>query len=388
MIFLKRNNLLWWRWLFIIFAFFAFTDSKQAAAVEKQDSKKKEYIRALTEHYWCNISSGMFGSSVSYQLRPDGTYSHRVHTDVPEVDRHGFWNIEQAPDKTWLLLTDDGQRQPITIHSSTSISIGREGGGNLSVCKNEKPKLPPVSILPILKIPDFLVEAKRKLTAHRWKKSNDLFLFYLPTQIEFKDDFTYTTTYRNGECQNTGNWQVMSNRKSLILFSANDDKAPCDTRNSRYGESIAGRMLANGNLLTQGDDYYVPENEVLKKNIIWRIFGYDVADIQVQYETPIKAGAPNKIDVKITHAATSDEPGPLTLQKFQILKEPPNSSNDNQTIASYDLHDYVLQPGQSRSFSLDVIFPEKGQNFIYIGVSMYGSRQAWNTYESYDFNVK
>src|SRR6185503_12488911 len=107
----------------------------------------------------------------------------------------------------------------------------------------------------------------QNITAKDWKRANDLDLNYEPTGVEFKQNYEYVATYRNGECKNTGIWYATA--KEIFGNSLTDN---CDPRDDKYPEQLNATLLDNGFLLLDYD-LYVPKDYSLQKGVIWSVFG-------------------------------------------------------------------------------------------------------------------
>ncbi len=354
--------------------------------------EREEFFARLTRNSWCNrhASEGsMFPDYTDYKFKPDGTYQWVEFTDyTPPPGGSGKWNFEQDASSQWFLLYDNGQRQRFSLNKNGSLTLE---GNSLDPCD-------PIAIsrsqtaenLPPIRLSSNVEATLEKLTANRWRRANDFDLEFEPTHIEFKKDYAYIATYRNGQCQNSGSWSATANE---IKGNSLTDK--CDPRDDTYPESITAKLLDNGFLFFDYD-LYVPANYPLKRGIIWSVFGHsDVVNIKVEYDMPIKAGVLNRFDVEMTNVGERQYPGVMFLQRLSLTHDfVRNYRQSNETIAHVkelagkDLGSIVLKPGETYKLSLDVTFDKPGKQPMYLNSFILGTTQTWDTHQLYQLVVQ
>jgi len=368
-------------------------DTQQPLSPQPSENPDKQDIFAkLTANSWCNkkVTEGSpFPDYIDYRFKDDGTYEWHFFTDyTPAPSDAGKWNFEQTPADDWFLLYDNGMRQRFSLKDGMLML----GSVALDVCD-------PITVtnqytsgtLPPIQLTSKVQNIINTITAHPWKRANDIDLDYAPTSVEFKKNWEYITTYRNGECQNSGYWYATA---SEIQVNSLTDQ--CDPRDDTYPEAFTAELLDNGFLFF---DYelYVPIDYPLQKGIIWSVFGYsDIVNIKVEYDMPIKSGVPNRFDIEMTHVGKKEDyPGPITLQRFSITEDyvrdyrkADNTIAQVDEIAGQDLGSKILRPSETYKFSLDVTFKNPGKQSPYINALMYGPTQDWDTQRAYSINVQ
>ncbi|MFH0862614.1 MAG: hypothetical protein V1875_06235 [Candidatus Altiarchaeota archaeon] len=346
----------------------------------KESSREAIYDK-LTKNSWCT-PKGI--NSYVYSFKPDGTYAWNQFEDyVPSPSGSGRWNFEQNPAGEWFLLYDNGQRLRFTLYRFDRLILEY---ANLRPCDPiTTPRKYDASSLPPVRSPN---QDDKKLVANRWKRANDIDLDYEPTLVEFRDNFEYVTTYRYGECQNSGSWYAKAGQ---IKASSTTDK--CDPRDDIYPEAFPGEWSEDGFLLLNNDDdLYVPEDYPLMKGVIWRIFSFsDIMEIKVEYDMPIRAGVPNRFDVEMKNVAKRE--GPMTIRRFSVTKDYGDYRNTDGSIAQVDeiagldLGSRILKPNETYNFSLSVTFEKPGKQRMYLYALVDGRTQKWDFKKNYNINV-
>lgn len=151
--------------------------------------------------------------------------------------------------------------------------------------------------LPELTLRPEVQQIVKRLTAHRWKRANDLDLRTEATEVCFSSDWTYVGTYRGGECTSRGTWYATVEE----IFAHSPEGRCVDAARSR-GDLFRAEVIDDRRILVSGD-LYVPEDEPVKRGVIWHLFGYDNRTIRIEYDMPIRRGMPVRFDVTITNAS-------------------------------------------------------------------------------------
>ncbi len=356
--------------------------------------EKNELFSKLTKNSWCNKNEySLYPDHSNYQFKADGEYENQFFTDYTTYPNTGKWSIEKTSDDDWVILYDDGVRTRITLNWDGTLTLGPTKTHKLTPCNSLSVSKPyTAETLPPIQLDDEVKQVISNLTAHKWKRANDFDLFFKPTSIEFKNNNEYLTTYRNGECQSKGDWYA-----TVGAIGGSSLTNKCDTRDSKYPETIRAKFLKNGHLLVgNSNDLYVPEDYQLNKGVIWEVFGFSqVIKIKVEYDMPIKMGVPNKFDVEMTNVGEEKYPGAMTLQRFSITESYDRNyriSDDEiaqiDEISGIDLGSKILKPGETYNFSLDVTFPNSGKQGMYINSLINGRTQDWDSSQYYSINVQ
>jgi hypothetical protein len=352
----------------------------------KLASTAEEIFDALTAHSWSSLPPNqpkfppMDYSVATY--RADGTWSFEFFTDYHIPAKTGKWNLQSVQGQ-WLLCQDDGGRGSVATNGDGTISLGvgklypheplaRDPGQTAKT-------LPKLTLVPEVQ------EIVNRLTAHEWKRANDLDLAYDPTQVRFHKDWTYSATYRGGECKSEGTWYAKTDE-----IVAHSPKGRCDRpSDTSTGDWLTAQVIDDRKILINWD-LYVPKDEPMPRGIIWHLFGFDEADTRIEYDMPIRRGHPVRFDVTITNRSIS----PLKLERFALshgysdygrsLGEPGKAIvPPADEIAAHDLAGATLAPGKAHAFHVMASFPDAGTPTVYFNVLVSGLTQNWDTHQSH-----
>src|SRR4051812_4179003 len=197
-----------------------------------------EVFAQLTRSVWMFGDRGRFPDFTLFRFRADGSYSIEHGSDTPSWKKDGKWNLQRAADGTWFVCVDSGVRY----------RFGRRPGGKIAlttlmVVWPDAPLAYGPSLraadLPKIELPPDVRARADRITAHAWKRANDFNLNYNPTSVRFNPDWTYTSTYRYGECSNRGGWYASSDGDL-----ATSPVSPCDHRSRVVGSPDTGEWLA------------------------------------------------------------------------------------------------------------------------------------------------
>jgi len=369
-------------------------DSNKITETIQGHMDKNEVFTKLTANLWCNKSedSPFMGYS-EYQFKANGEYKIYGFNDYSSSTSTGKWSLEKSFDEDWILLYDNGLRTRITLNYDGTLTMG-PNNAKINPCEPLIVSDPyTAETLPEVQLPDEVIQRIDQIIAQKWKRTNDFDLNFKPTSIEFKKNHEYVTTYRYGECQNHGDWYTGG---SGIRGSSLSDK--CDSRGSDNPETIYLDFLGNGHLFRH-TDLYVPEDYPLDKGIIWKVGGYShVVEIKVKYDMPIKKGIPNQFDIEMTNVGQSKSHESLELDRFFITEkfDYNNYIKDSEgktihlsdEIAAIDLNSKILKRGETHIFSLNVTFPESGEQSMRINSLIIGPTQNWDFHQHYSINVQ
>ena len=373
----------------------AIAASEPVAADEKQPAQAapaqpavtaEEIFQTLTAHSWTGRPPNqpafppMDYSVASY--RADGTWTFEFFTDYLIPAQTGKWNL-QSREGEWFLCSDNGSRGKIRVNDDGTISLA-----NYKLYPHEPLERKPgqtAKALPELTLVPEVQEIVSRLTAHVWTRANDFDLQYDPTQVRFMPDWTYSATYRGGECKSEGTWYA-----KIDEIVAHSPKGRCDRpSDTSSGDSLTAQVLDDRKILVNGD-LYVPDDEAVPRGIIWHLFGFDEADTRIEYDMPIRRGQPVRFDVTITNRSTE----PLKLERFSLSRgysdygrslgvpgRKPVPPEDE--IVAHDLAGATLAPGKSHAFHVMATFPEAGAPTVYFNVLVSGSTQNWDTHQAH-----
>jgi hypothetical protein len=228
-------------------------------------------------------------------------------------------------------------------------------------------------------------EIVERLTAHTWKRANDLDVFMAPTQVRFRPDWTYAATYRGGECRSEGTWYATA--KEIVAHSP---QGRCDRpSDTSSGDSLTAQVIDDRKILVNWD-LYVPDDEPVPRGIIWHLFGFDAANTRIEYDMPIRRGQPVRFDVTITNRSIE----PLKLDRFSLTRGYSDYGRSlgeagqalvppGDEIAAHDLAGIALAPGKSHAFHVMASLPEAGTPTVYFNVLVSGLTQNWDTHQAH-----
>ena len=162
------------------------------------DSSKANLFDKLTANSWCNKSdisgeSMLAPTAKNYTFSKNGTYKWSHFSDYPEGSGQGNWNFEANDTDSGIIFLSSGDAWGFVIKgdriSLTGERLGKcdpiSGNGN-SYTFDSLPKVNRSDLF-------------NNLTSQKWKKTNELDLFRLPTDIEFQPNGKYVAIFNNGE---------------------------------------------------------------------------------------------------------------------------------------------------------------------------------------------
>jgi hypothetical protein len=212
-----------------------------------------------------------------------------------------------------------------------------------------------------------------QLSGRLWHRTNDLDQGYPPTTLEFSADWTYTSDYRFGQCQNSGSWNVQG--REVVALA---DRNPCDARDSSHQETFRATLAPSGAELTIAGDRYRADPDPTQG--AWTIQSYrDAVDVEVRYPLPLVQGRPQAFVFVFTN--TSDEDRTLervALNRVYSDYRTRTRGMEVPELAALDLGGRVLAPRASASAVLPVTFDGEGPLTVYFDALISGSRQAWD----------
>lgn len=349
-----------------------------------------EVFKRLTAFTWTTKSpeaSQLTGSDYSVStFAADGSWSTQHVTDYQIPARRGRWNLQQAAGGAWYLCLDDGHRDRVELNSYGTLTLAN---GRLYSDKPLNPDskltaktLPPLSLLPEVQI---IID---RLTAHSWKRANDLDLRMEPTHVRFSRDWSFVATYREGQCTSKGTWYA-----TVDAVSAANPAGRCDDRPGTGGDQFTAEVIDERRILIN-HDLYVPDDQAIKRGVIWGLFGYDEARrVRFEYDMPIRKGVPVRFDVTITNRL----PTVLTLERFSLGRSFSDYGRHSggtkmfqlpsDEIAGIDLQSIVLQPEKSYSFAIEATFRDPGRQFVYFNALVTGIGQNWDSQSAHELDV-
>lgn len=352
----------------------------------------EEIFKTLTAHTWSTDQPGerrRREPGPDYRVttfRADGTWSTEHITDYESPASIGKWTLELGG-TDWFLCRDDGLRQRVVLNADGTLTL------SLLRLYPDRPLQPDpqwsAATLPVVTLQPEVQRIIERLTAHGWKRANDLDLSREPTEIHFSRDWTYIATYRGGACTSRGTWYATAKE-----IGAHSPAGRCDDRQGTRGDQFAAKLIDDRRILVN-QDLYVPEDEPVKRGIIWSLFGYDsVTAIRIEYDMPIRRGVPNRFDTTVTNAGR----GPLTLERFSLTRSYSNygrNAGDTgedlvlpEEIAGKDLEGFELQPGESHKFTLSASLADEGAQGVYFNALIFGTTQNWDTHSLHEVTVR
>jgi hypothetical protein len=201
--------------------------------------------------------------------------------------------------------------------------------------------------------------------------------------IEFRDDFTYIAEYASGRAVPTGTWYATID--SVVMNGTPD--APGETAYIKNGDYFRV-MISNADQLVINNSPYVPQERLSERGTILHFGGHgEPICVRVEYKMPIRRGIPCRFDVRFISAPN------MTLQRFSLTKEfehgyrlPDGTFAPVDELAAINLNNRTLDVGESKSFSVDVVFPEAGDQYYYLNAMIKG-QQNWDEREAVLFRI-
>ena len=356
--------------------------------VAKSERLGDELFAKLIANSWTNYNSdSLQAEGYILHISFDGKYKFQFLSDYDTQPEAGHWNLDYRRDQ-WFLIFDNGRRSPIRFDEKGQLHLGNAvywvDKPTPFAGKATRQALPKISLQPEQ------VELKKRLTATAWKKANDMDVYRLPTRLELRDDWSYQTVYRGGECKTAGEWGFAFENEKL-QFAGWSPRTKCDTR-GEGAEHLGGLFAHDGQLLVNGT-LYVPESQVLDHAIVWNICGYsNVVRTELRYKMPLQANKPNLLEL-VFHLHPSQSS--VVLQRFSLARKyndkyriSKSKLSSQDEIAGVDLQGHILKPGEKYRISLPAVFPEAGRQHIYFNTFMYGTTQTWDTQAARSVTVK
>jgi hypothetical protein len=376
-----------------LFSLLAGCGSPPAAPSAAPSAKAHDAITAealiskLTSHGWATEAAKRPVGQEDYttwDFQPNGRYRAQLHSDFTAAPDIGFWNVARDSDGQWWVAFDSGLRQRVTLKGD-DVQLGtallrptgeaRKPGG--------APDLPNFQLQPAAQ------EMAKRLTAHAWKRANDLQLDVEPTRVRFHPDWEYQADYRGGECVSRGVWYVSPQENVASGFTGD-----CMGAKPPYRDEFRIDFLDEPGILI-ADDLYVPADKPLPRGVVWALPGYDNPRVRIEYDMPIHAGQRVRFDVTITNLEHSPgmRPQPLTVERFSLTekyhsyRQPDQSLDIPAEVFHRDLADRKLMPGETLSLQFDMEAPAAPSMGFYFNVLMRGETQHWDLHAYLNFPI-
>jgi hypothetical protein len=347
-------------------------------------------FKALTAHTWNTDPPGeRQRSAPDYRITTfgaDGTWSTEHITDHAIPSRSGRWNLQRDAAGDWNLCRDDGRRDLVILNADGTLTLTF---GRLYPARplNPDPRWT-AGTLPAITLGPDVRRIVGRLTARGWKRANDLDLRMEPTHVRFLGDWTYVATYRQGACTSKGRWYA-----TIGEINAHNPRGRCDDRPGTGGDQLTAEVIDDRRILVNGD-LYVPEDQPVGRGTLWALQGYDpVTAIRIEYDMPVRAGVPIRLDVTITNGDNA----PLTLERFSLTGRYENYGRDAGDpgkallqpgeLAAADLNRVELASGKSHAFTLSATFPGAGVRWVYFNAMISGARQNWDTHCAHELTI-
>lgn len=360
------------------------------------DSTRGDVIfTLLTSQVWTNRAPDLkhpFGMCLvgegdsEFRFLADGSYEHRwipLAGGETVIKAKGQWNLQTGHDKKWLACFDNGERHVVTLLEGGSIRLD---GFKFPKSKLEaEPVAKEFHELPAVSLP---VEVQRRnsiLGSRVWYRANDVNLDRFPVTIEFRPDFTYLARSATGRAHPIGTWYATAD--SVIAEGPPDTHGESDSL-KRYGTYLRV-SISNADQLVISNTPYVPRDSIGGKGTIHHFGGYDSPiRVQVEYAMPIRRGKPCRFDVHFISAPD------ITLERFSLTTEydhgyrkPDGTIARVDELAGISLNNVTLKEGESKSFSVDVVFPQAGDHWYYLNAMLKGASQCWDEREAVRFRI-
>jgi hypothetical protein len=343
---------------------------------------RRQMYEVLTQVSW----SDRLGEPVEWAFRGDGTYRWVMATDfVPGPIRVGRWTLEKAQD-AWVLVLSSGERHKLALAPDGTLMIHRRqywaSRPLKGVAEYSDASLPPV------RLEDGLDRIRDALAGTEWRRRNDMNIDRTPTSVRLGSDWTYVSLYRDGQCQNSGAWNVTP--KGATGYATTN---PCDLRYPSNPEYLHMELRTDGQMLLGYDLYSslsLSEIEPVRKGTTL-LTNSEMLEARVEYDMPIKRGRSSSFTAFVRNRGHD----PVILHRFAITLDSSPHYRDLKTrlapssseLAAKDLAAQTLAPGQETEASLDLVFdrPVKG---IYFNLLIDGPTQAWDIHEHRDIRVQ
>ena len=348
-------------------------------------------FKALTANTWRSSPPGeqsLPGPDYSaFTFAADGNWTSQHITDYHIPPNTGKWNLQSDAAGDWFLCRDDGQRHRVILNADGTLTL------TFGRLYPDKPLEPDqrysAKTLPDFTLPPEVQQIAKLLTSHKWIRANDLDLRMEPTDVQFKSDWTYAATYRDGQCTSKGFWYATKEEIHAISLAGR-----CDDRPGTGGDYLRAEVIDDSQILIN-HDLYVSEGTPVTRGIIWKLFGYsDVIAVRIEYDMPISATV--AIEFHITFENVSN--GPVNLERFSLTDKyydygravgdagKPLTSPDE--IAAIDLKNVKLLPGESHKAALTATFTQAETRWVYFNALISGSTQNWDMHKAHEITMK
>lgn len=341
---------------------------------------REQVFQRLVGHEWSMYPEGRlpeagFADILLFRYHADGKYERRKSSDIGDGVAFGRWNLVFSTVGAWMIVTDEGKREPVTLERDGSVAVGSQKLYPVSTVKI--PLSARAEALPVVDVPALLTPLAGELTAHPWKRANDLDLDRMPTSVEFFEDWSCAAIYRAGERRVRGTWYVTT--RELVAYTKNET--------GKWEAFIStplrvGRLPQEGALWI-GHDLYVPEPAVPEKGVL---LGFskpppEAPFLVVRYQRPITKGRVTRFEVTLRNNVGT----PLVLQRFSLTqtfvrryRTPSQQVATVPEIAGKDLGRRVLEPAQEHTFAVDALFPRTGKQRFYVNVLALRATKTWD----------
>ena len=321
-----------------------------------------------------------------FRFLPDGSHEHRWIPEAegaPIVKAKGRWNLQSGHDKKWLACFDNGERHVVTLLEGGSIRLD---GFKFPKSKLEaQPETKSLDELPAISLPDEVQRRNSILGSRVWHRANDINLDRYPATIVFRPDFTYLAHSATGSAYPIGVWYATAD----IVFTDGPPAPHGESDNLKKYGAYLPVVISSADQLVIGNTPYVPHDSIGGKGTIHHFGGYgSPIRVQVEYAMPIRRGIPCRFDVHFISAPD------MTLERFSLTAEydhgyrkPDGTIARVDELAAISLNNVTLKEGESKSFSVDVVFPEAGDHWYYLNAMLKGTSQFWDEREAVRFRI-
>lgn len=148
-------------------------------------------------------------------------------------------------------------------------------------------------------------------------------------------------------------------------------------------------VILNADQLVISNTPYLPHEAIGRMGTIHHFGGHGPPiRVQIEYAMPIRRGVPCRFDVHFISAPD------MTLERFSLTKEfdhgyrkPDGALARVEELAAINLNNVILTEGESKSFSVDVVFPQAGDHWYYFNAMIKGTSQCWDEREAVCFRI-
>lgn len=334
---------------------------------------------ALSGSKWCNNlepQQGPFGLSISYDYRPDGTFSWSKFSDYPEGGGEGTWNLEKVGPDLARVVMSNGSMYLVKFGQTGTIKLNEQllgsCGEGRSVGSNG------LASLQAIPLPALYTE----LIGTTLYSGHDFNTYLFPDAILFNTDMTVTRSYRNGTCMEKlrvvqldtktrthveGDYQQIPSIEIGLEYLPNT--VNCDLRNN-------GAIVKNGTRsgislgkyrdgYMSGLTFFVTDSHKDTAEFIGQ-FHKDVL-LRFTYPRPIRPNVPIPFTIELTNVANY----PVALSTLSVVQEKYKPSNNAFTrdgepvdLLKKDLTDITLQPKGTYQLQADLTFMDTDHSGI------------------------